>query len=663
MKDPLPYLPGKFQKIIRSLKEMQTPSWLIVYILGFLATTWFIIRVVPKPSRAKYPCMQVCAPFMSAFVVQMTALIISVWSFRRYRSFFKQNRSILALSFLFIAIAGWMIAFSIPSKIAESMSFSGSQSFYPPNDPVGNATGIYPGRVAWYWDSTATNFFCTNTVNNNGIIDPGDDAWFMEKNNNPAVIDSMLSVCILKITGKQTLAEAWDTLFRYYNANHGNGNTGYQAGQKVFIKLNCVGAYGNAGDHLNADLSRRDFALTGFALTTISNPFVAHSLLKQLVIYAGIPQDMIYIGDPMQNIFKEDYDLWHNSFPGIHYLGNDIFHTGLDSLESLGRTPVVKGTSLIYYSDHKTVMPDAGTDTLYTVFDFADYIINLPAMKAHAAAGISLAAKNNWGSITRSLAWHLHDGLVSKYNDLPYRTEYFMYRAQTDMMEHKLTGGKVMLIIVDGLFCGDEAGCIPQHWTSYPFNNNWASSIYVSQDPVAIESVCFDFLRTEYNGQNGKCNRPNYGAVDDYLHQAADSSLWAPGIVYDPDNDMILYSSLGVHEHWNDSVQKEYSRNLGTGNGIELYKVHENLTGINNLYPVFNIDIYPNPADDVVVIKNNENKELNFQLLDLNGKIVLSGTTHANTQIIIDISSKEAGIYLFCFSAGETKMSYKIIKQ
>ena len=29
-------------------------------------------------------------------------------------------------------------------------------------------------------------------------------------------------------------------------------------------------------------------------------------------------------------------------------------------------------------------------------------------------------------------------------------------------------------------------------------------------------------------------------------------------------------TSLGVHEHWNDPVNKQYSRNLNTGAGIEL---------------------------------------------------------------------------------------------
>ena len=29
----------------------------------------------------------------------------------------------------------------------------------------------------------------------------------------------------------------------------------------------------------------------------------------------------------------------------------------------------------------------------------------------------------------------------------------------------------------------------------------------------------------------------------------------------------------GVHEHWNNPQERNYSRNLGTGNGIELVKV------------------------------------------------------------------------------------------
>jgi hypothetical protein len=34
---------------------------------------------------------------------------------------------------------------------------------------------------------------------------------------------------------------------------------------------------------------------------------------------------------------------------------------------------------------------------------------------------------------------------------------------------------------------------------------------------------------------------------------------------------------LGTHEHWNNPTDKQYSRNLGTGKGIELVSIPENL--------------------------------------------------------------------------------------
>ena len=40
--------------------------------------------------------------------------------------------------------------------------------------------------------------------------------------------------------------------------------------------------------------------------------------------------------------------------------------------------------------------------------------------------------------------------------------------------------------------------------------------------------------------------------------------------VTDPDGDGVILASLGVHERWNNPTDKQYSRNLGTGNGIEL---------------------------------------------------------------------------------------------
>jgi hypothetical protein len=117
-----------------------------------------------------------------------------------------------------------------------------------------------------------------------------------------------------------------------------------------------------------------------------------------------------------------------------------------------------------------------------------------------------------------------------------------------------------------------------------PFNNDWSNSVFLSLDQVALESVCFDFLRTEWNGvnkhnssNNSPENGPNWNGVDDYLHQAADKSNWPEGISYDPDNSGNPLPSLGIHEHWNNPAYKQYSINLGHSMGIELVSIPDSL--------------------------------------------------------------------------------------
>ena len=71
---------------------------------------------------------------------------------------------------------------------------------------------------------------------------------------------------------------------------------------------------------------------------------------------------------------------------------------------------------------------------------------------------------------------------------------------------------------------------------------------------MAIESVGFDFVNAEWGVDP---------FTDNYLHEAALANDPPSGKKYGP-------VSLGVHEHWNNSTDKQYSRNLGKRNGIEL---------------------------------------------------------------------------------------------
>ena len=113
------------------------------------------------------------------------------------------------------------------------------------------------------------------------------------------------------------------------------------------------------------------------------------------------------------------------------------------------------------------------------------------------------------------------------------------------------------------MYSGDRWSSGPHRWKLTPFNGNWQSSIFASQDPVALESVGLDFLRSEM---------PLIKNADHHLHEAALANNPPSGVVYKPDG--VRLESLGVHEHWNNATDKQYSRNLGTGNGIEFVKVN-----------------------------------------------------------------------------------------
>ena len=168
---------------------------------------------------------------------------------------------------------------------------------------------------------------------------------------------------------------------------------------------------------------------------------------------------------------------------------------------------------------------------------------------------------------------------------IPTNGGYHKYRVLVDLMGSKYLGQNTLLYIVDGLYGGGASETMgPVRYLTTPFNNDWTNSIFISQDQVALESVCYDFLRNEWNGinkhsstNNGIENGPSWYGVDDYLHQAADPSNWPEGIKYDPDNSGTPLTSLGSHEHWNNPDLKQYSRNLGLNIGIELVSIPDTL--------------------------------------------------------------------------------------
>jgi hypothetical protein len=408
-----------------------------------------------------------------------------------------------------------------------------------PNMPLGVARGEKPGRVVWIHEPNVTDW--------DGYGSAG--LWSDDAHTDSAVVRTMVSRAVRGLAGRSTDAEAWDALFRYFNAKRGKGKVGYTPGEKIAIKINNTLCYNASAATFEKQASYR------YNIDT--SPQLIVALLGQLVNLVGVAQEDISIGDPGRIMPGFIYNRVHPEFPAVRYLSNP---------GGLGRTAVEFSTVPFYWSTPAAV----GTkrDFLPKSFAEAAYFINLAILKSHDQGGITVCGKNLYGALLRNPDGSLGGKQYNYYNlhtTLPKNTPGSgKYRALVDLMGHHELGGKTLLYVVDGLFAGRNWSSDPAKWSIPPFNGDWPSSVFVSQDPVAIDSVCNDFLWTEWS------DYPRMSGADDYLTEAALADDPPSGTFYDPEADGVRMESLGVHEHWNDPLHKQYSRNLGTGAGIEL---------------------------------------------------------------------------------------------
>ncbi|MGD8786146.1 MAG: DUF362 domain-containing protein, partial [Phycisphaerales bacterium] len=505
--------------------------WLIWIfpIAGLISLIWFLIRVIPKPYRVTYPCQRLAFPLASGFITWLLGLCASTLAFRKAKLHFTSKRFVVGLLCVTVSIGALWVSLSATS---DKLVLANPQ---PANEPLGVAKGIYPGRVIWVHDPEATDW-----------EGPGDGHWWQPEHTNQEVCERMMSKAVQTLTKETSDAAAWDMIFRYHNNTRNKGNVDYKPGEKIVIKVNFVGFIFSQGgvNSENYDLEKwRDYMNT--------SPQMITALLRQLTKIVGVKQSDISIGDSLAYFANEYYDIFHKEFPNVKFL---------DYAGKFNRVKMNQSSIPFYWSCQPE---NCQQDYVPESYAQADYIINMANLKAHTGAGVTLCAKNHYGSLIR---WPAQEGYYNMHSDA-FSKETGIYRNLVDLMGHAHIGGKTVLYLIDGLYSGiHPRDSEPCKWKSHPFNGDWTSSLLASQDPVAIDSVGFDFLHAEYE------EHPRNSGVDDYLHEAALANDPPSKTFYDPDHpgNVQRLASLGVHEHWNNSKDKKYSRNLGTGQGIEL---------------------------------------------------------------------------------------------
>lgn len=444
------------------------------------------------------------------------------------------KRISIYLVVIFIIILGGVFVFN---HFKENKSFKSDvqngndgtyDGVYPYHEPFGKGIGVNPGRVSWVHDKKSVSW-------------DGNGYWWNTNNFNEEVILAMINDSITSLSGEQSASIGWNALFTYFNKEHDKGNVGYKNNETIVIKANI-----NGSGVMDDDTS-------GKTNMSYTNPVLLKMLLLSLVEEAKVNPENITV-----------YDV-SRLFP--------------DYMVSMCTEGKLKGVKFV---DRKNGLADESTPINWsykfsgkvnyvpTIVTKADYLINLANLKGHSY-GMTLTAKNHFGSFINGNLMRPPEG--ANLHQFLTKNEMNSYSPLTDLTANKEYGGKTLLYMLDAIICAtSEGSSITKNnstWVSEPFGNYYAASLFVSQDPVAIDSVGADILMNEPTITNNNSSLKNNPNVENYLHES--------GLIKDAPSGNIYYdgfgnkvTNLGVHEHWNNSKERKYSRNLGKEEGIEL---------------------------------------------------------------------------------------------
>ena len=198
-------------------KNRQRPNgawpWLILKLAGAAALAWFLVRVLPKPSRASYPCQRAAFPVASGFVIWLCGLL----AIHSGGKLLARQKLVAVGGIVAFAVAAVWTTLCLTGDDEAQTAAAPKQSDWnfvpaPPNQPVGVARGIFPGRVVWARDPQATRWA--------GHWQQKSDQWWLDDNTDQGRVDHLLASTLLRLTGQTNCPEAWRAIFEYSRKFH-----------------------------------------------------------------------------------------------------------------------------------------------------------------------------------------------------------------------------------------------------------------------------------------------------------------------------------------------------------------------------------------------------------------------------------------------------------
>ena len=428
-------------------------------------------------------------------------------------------------------VAYWQGQKKKTKELKAAVTVKNNKQVYPKHKPYGKGVGAKPGRVVWSHNPKSVQW-------------NGKGYWWQTGHFDEKVITKMFQNSIASLGGAKKAKTGWEKLFQAQNKRRGKENKKYTKGEKIAIKANINGS----GVFDDDDSGKTNMSYT--------NPVLLKVLLTSLVKDAGVAPSDITVYDVSRIFPTYMVEMCtKGELKGVHFVGRN--NGAADKKKPIHWSYSFRGA----------------VNYLPTCVTNAEYVINFANLKGHSY-GITLCGKNHFGSFINGNEMRPPEG--ANLHQFLTMDAMGVYSPLVDLMANYELGNKTVLYMLDALISapseGDDITGSNARWEQSPFNGYYTSSIFVSQDPVAIDSVGADFLMNEPAVTNHNDSLNNNATVENYLHEAALAKKAPSGNVY-KNGDGKKVSNLGVHEHWNNPVSKKYSRNLGKKEGIELVKV------------------------------------------------------------------------------------------
>lgn len=295
---------------------------------------------------------------------------------------------------------------------------------------------------------------------------------------NQSIVNDMVDEGLKQLTGQSTVAAAWQTLL-----------PDYAPGKAIAVKVN----FNNSGWSCSDSDNIID------ALIEPVNALVRG--MKEI----GVHEEDVWVYDALRRL--PDRFRTRCPYPNVRFFE----HNG-----------VCAEPATFNSSDPNAEIsfghPNLSNRRITDVVIDATYLINVPIIKDHGIAPVTLGFKNHFGTINnivRSGDDSLH------YYIYPQDARYSSsYNPLIDIYLNPHIRDKTALIVGDGLYGGltDPNSVPPKRWST--FGNDAANSLFLAIDPVAIECVMFDILDAE------PVYHPRWSGLDnDYLELAANAGL------------------------------------------------------------------------------------------------------------------------------------------